>query len=105
MGAIYEYLGMTLDFSSADKVMFTMHDYISNIFSELPTEWVIGQATTPAADYLFNTDPDTENLSEEDEISVHHNVAKLLFMSMRARVDIQPTVAFIYKRVRKLGSG
>ena len=41
-GTIYEYLGMIFDFSSADKVMFSMYDYIINILSELTEDWFLG---------------------------------------------------------------
>ena len=50
---------------------------------------------------FFDTDPDTENLSEEDEILLHHNVAKLLFLSKSVRSDIQPIFVFICKRFYK----
>ena len=80
-GLIHEYLGMMINFSNADKVMFTMYDYIKNTLEELPEEWLSGGAGTP---HLFLVNPDFEKFSKKDAVFFHYNVAKLLFLLKRA---------------------
>ena len=54
-------------------------------------------------DYLFNIRDETEAraLEEERALAFHHTVAQLLFMSSRARRDIQTAVAFLTTRVKR----
>ena len=57
---------------------------------------------TPAAAHLFDTEEDNPALlSEEDATLFHHIVAKLLYLSKRARPDIQLAVAFLFTRVHE----
>ena len=62
-----------------------------------------GKAATPAADHLFTVrdESEAEYLPEEQAGKFHSIVAKLLFMSMRARRDIQTAVSFLTSRVKK----
>jgi hypothetical protein len=62
----------------------------------------MGRAVTPAADHLFNVQDEKEAraLEEEWALVFHHMVAQLLFISMRARQDIQTAVAFLTMRVK-----
>jgi hypothetical protein len=99
-GKVHEYLGMTIDYSDEGKVKFTMFDYLQNMFDELPAD-MDGEAATPAAAHLFQVNEiDPEKLSEDRAQLFHHNVAKLLFLSRRARPDIQTAVAFLCTRVK-----
>jgi hypothetical protein len=53
-------------------------------------------AATPAGNHLFQVNKENPVLLEEKEKEFfHHNVAKLLFLSKRARPDIQTAVAFL----------
>lgn len=100
-GKTHEYLGMTIDFTIKGKVMIRMDDYADNLLSEA-REDMEGVATSPAAEHLFevnNVDPDL--LPEKDAQYFHTMTAKLLFMSKRARPDLQQAVAFLTTRVRK----
>ena len=99
---VHGYLGITIDFRDTGKVNITIFDYVDEMISELPTK-MIGESATPASNYLFevrdNDDEDhllTPELSEE----FHHLVAKILFLSKRARPDLQTTVAFLTTRVK-----
>jgi hypothetical protein len=51
-GKVHDYLGMTLDFSTAGQVTITMIDYIKMICMDLP-KGMIGSAAKPAANHLF----------------------------------------------------
>lgn len=59
-----------------------------------------GHATTPAAGHLFTVDSEAKPLDEETAHLFYHNTAKLLFLSKRARPDIQTAVAFLTTRVK-----
>jgi len=58
--------------------------------------------TTPAADHLIQVRDEDEArpLPEEQETAFHHAVAQLLFLSARARRDVQPVTAFLTTRVK-----
>jgi len=62
---------------------------------------VSGTAPCPAADDLFTIDDNKPELSAEDKERFHAMVAKLPFLSKRARPDIQQAVAFLTTRVSK----
>ena len=89
---------MTIDYSTKEKVNFTMIDYIKGMLDELPVE-MEGTVATPASSHLFKVNDDAEKLSNTMSEMFHHNTAKLLFLRKRARPDIQPSVAFLCARV------
>lgn len=98
-GTVHEYLGMTLDYGITGKCRICMTDYVNEILDELP-ESMSGTAVTPAANHLFEVNEEAVKLSEADAQFFHHNTAKLLFLSKRARPDIQTAVAFLTTRVK-----
>jgi len=100
-GKVHDYLGMIFDFSPKGKVMVTRMEYIKNIIKDFPEE-IIGTKTFPAADHLFTVrDPSlVKVLPEEQAMAFHRTTAQLLFLSTRARQDIQPATAFLTTRVR-----
>ena len=49
----HEYLGMTIDWSTEGKVVFTMYDYLEDILSEAPTDFD-GEDVIPAISDLFS---------------------------------------------------
>ena len=99
-GTVHDYLGMTIDYSTKGKVQFRMADYVEGILDELPEE-MNGTAVTPASNHLFNTRDDTEILDTKRADTYHHLTAKLLYLSKRARPDLQTAVAFLCTRVSK----
>lgn len=98
-GKTHDYLGMQLDFTTPGKVKVTMVDYIDQLLDEAPQEFP-GTAPTPAARHLFDTSDDASKLSDERSATLHHFVAKSLYLAKRARPDIQLTVAFLCTRVQ-----
>ena len=97
-GHVHDYLGMTIDYGKQDKVVFTMYDYIDEIIGTLPAD-MTGTAASPAGDHLFKTNDKCEKLSVEKKETFHHYTAQLLFLSKRARPDLQTAVAFLCTRV------
>jgi hypothetical protein len=101
-GKVHDYLGMIFDFLPKGMVMVTMIEYIKNIIKDFLEE-IVGTKTSPAADHLFTVmrDPSLAKvLPEEQAMAFHRTTAQLLFLSSRARRDIQPATAFLTTRVR-----
>ena len=74
--------------------------YQDGIIDEFP-ELITGKAATPTTYHLFSVrDADeAKYLPEEKAIAFHHTNAQLLFLSSRARRDIQIAVSFLTTRV------
>jgi hypothetical protein len=98
-GKIHEYLGIQIDFTEDQKVKMTMYDYIDELIKESPAELLKGTSATPAANHLFNVNPDCEKLDDVDAALYHHLTAKLLYLSKRTRPDLLLAVSFLSKRV------
>ncbi len=102
-GKVHDYLGMIFDFSEKGKVMINMIEYIKGIINNFPKEIIVTR-TSPAPDHLFTVQDlsMTTPLPEEQAREFHHAAAQLLFLSARARQDIQPATAFLTTQVRCL---
>ena len=101
-GKIHEYLGMAIDFTNTGKVKIAMYDYVDEMISKLPTK-MIGESATPASNHLFEIRDDNDAdqlLTPELSEKFHHLVAKTLFLSKRARPNLQTAVAFLTTRVK-----
>ena len=101
-GKVHDYLGMDLDYSTKGEFKIAMIKYLMKIFEDFPEE-IRSTAPSPAADHLFNVRDASEAkyLTEEQAKHFHHAVAQLLFVSARARRDIQTAVSFLTTRVKK----
>ena len=99
-GKIHDYLGMTIDYTKKGEVKFTMYDYIIAFLKELPQE-MRGSALSPASSMLFEINTENPTLLQRTEQELfHRRVAQLLYLSKRARPDIQLPVAFLCTRVQ-----
>ena len=97
---VHEYLGMTIDYRTKGVVKFSMFDYLHDIIDGLPEHLKTNcNTTSPAANHLFEVNPEAKKLSEDQADEFHHYVAKLLFAAKRARPDLQTAVAFLCTRV------
>ncbi len=112
-GKTHKYLGMSLDFSHVNQCRIAMIYYVDEIvpaYDKALSDLDIGfctvkkksnQARTSAApDDLFIVDKDAEKLSEEGLTAFHNLVAKTLYTSKHARLDVSTTIAFLTMRVR-----
>ena len=109
-GKVHDYLGVTLDYSVKGKVKMSMHKYIKLTLKEFQEEVKktthrvdikkLKKVTTPAAEHLFDVDPEAKKLSERMKNIFHTTVAKLLFLAKRTRPDLQPAVPFLCTRVK-----
>ena len=84
-GKIYDYLGMTFDFSTPGEVKVSMDDYIDKFLTGFPEE-MFETTPSPAGDHLFKVHDEDERkvLLPEEQGSVYHNVVvQLLFAAFR----------------------
>lgn len=80
---------MTLDCSQPGKAQIKMLDCIDDVLAELPSD-MNGEAAAPASKHPFEVNNDNPIfLSQERSETFHHLVAKTLFMSKKARPDLQ----------------
>ena len=93
-GKLHKYLGMTIDYSSPGKVIFSMIEYIGKILDNIP-EYMNGESATPAA-HLFDIAEDTTKLSQDGANLFHHFVARLIHLSKRERPYIQLSVSLLF---------
>jgi hypothetical protein len=99
-GKVHDCLGMTLDCSRKGKAHIKMVDSIEKMLVDLPEEFD-GEAPTPAANHLFNTDENSPKVDEERAHYFHKHVAKTLLTCKQARPDLQTAVAFLCERVKE----
>jgi hypothetical protein len=96
---VIDYLGMDFDFVSLPgNVVINQTAYIEKVLSAHPVE---GEATSPARNNLFDEDTESPALQTADKEVFHTATAKLLYLSKRARPDIQVAVAVLTTRVQE----
>ena len=98
-GKKHVHLGMTLDCTTPGEVKIDMMDCVRAMIDECPVE-LTGTVSTPANDHLFKIDRGKKLGPMKAEV-FHANLAKALFLTMRARPDIRLTVAFLCTRVKE----
>jgi len=100
-GDKFTYLGIDFDHSKKGEVGVSMTPYLNDLLREFPEKLGAPQAS-PAADHLFciRDEEEAQPLPEEQAVAFHHTTAQLLFLSLRARRDIQTAVVFLTTRVK-----
>ena len=90
-----------MEFCDDGALEVSMFKYLNEVIEEFP-DIINGKAATPAHDWLFEIrdDKDAKKLSKEQALAFHHTVARLLFMVMRVRRDIQMALVFLTTRVK-----
>ena len=101
-GKVNEYLGMSLEFTTAGQVQFTMFDYIKELvdnFTKInPTT---NTAPNPSALHLFKVNEEAEILDEKRAQTFHTYVDKDFFATKHACPAIHTAVAFLTIRGTK----
>jgi Reverse transcriptase (RNA-dependent DNA polymerase)/Zinc knuckle len=98
-GDKHTFLGMDIKFNREDgTVTLAMNSYIMEAINDF-AEDVSSPASTPSGKGLFAVDPASCALPTTQAELFHSIVAKLLYISSRARSDISPTIAFLCTRV------
>jgi len=100
-GKVHKYLGMTLDFRTKGKLKIRMDEYVQNMLDEFPIKFAEAhKQATPAGNDLMRAG--TGNLLDKKKRECFHSfVAKGLFLSKRARLDVHQTIAVLSSRVRE----
>jgi len=103
-GREHHYLGMDLKFCKDRSLEVGMLDYVKDVINDFHKDVGMKSSKTPATGHLFQVrgDIDKKVLPEEQAVKFHHTVAQLLFLSTRARMEIQTAVAFLTTRANSL---
>ena len=97
-GKVHNFVGMDMEFKDDGTVEILMKQYILECIKVFYEK--MKRVTTPAKSSLFEIIDEVEMKTEKQEI-FHHIVAKLLYVSKRARVDIDLAVSFMCTRVSR----
>ena len=101
---------MTLDYSEKKKLMIDIWDYVKGMSDTFPIKFKKGEtAATAAGEDLFGQKSSNDMKLKNDKAEVFHTAtAQGLFLTKRARPDIQTGINFcvlrygiLMKRIRK----
>ena len=100
-GKVLNHPGMTFNYSKKGKVKVDMMSHVEDMSNKFPKKLQENEmAMMPAADNLFRKGHG-KKLNQERGENFHHVVTKGLFISKRARPDIQPMTAGLCARVKE----
>ena len=98
-GKQHDYHGMLLNYEVNGEVTIDMKKYVYDMLTDFPVQFRKEQtATTPASDKIFSTGVGKPIDSKRQEM-FHTFLAKGLFLSKRARPDIQQAIVDLATRV------
>ena len=97
-GKEHIFLGMHIVFNDDGTVSIQMKEYIEEAIADFLRK-TSKTAVTPANRNLFEINHDCVELTMEESDNFHSIVAKLLYVSKRARIDIELPIAFLCTRV------
>lgn len=93
----HSYLGMQLILKPGTVIIdmvISMETLLMNCSEE-----ALRAFTTPSGKDIFSVDENSEILLDTDRKQFHTNIAKLLYLSKRARPDILTAIGFLCTRV------
>jgi hypothetical protein len=99
-GREHTFLGMRIRYTDENTAVITMKDYLEEAITESGLD-ISRPASTPANRTIFEVDDTSEPLSREESEAFHSVSAKLLYVSLRAQVDLLLAIAFLCTRVSK----
>ena len=99
-GPEHVFLGMKIVYTKNGTAEIIMRDYLEEAITESELD-VTRSATTPARRNLFDINDNATPLKKKHADIFHSVVAKLLYVSIRARPDILLAVRFLCTRVSK----
>ena len=97
-GDKHTYLGMNFEIDDG-KVKLLMQDYLHECIEAFGEE-VQSNIKTPSTKNLMEVKENEDILDEEKHRRFHSIVQKLLYVSKRARLDLQLTIGFLCTRVK-----
>ncbi|KAI2502074.1 Reverse transcriptase (RNA-dependent DNA polymerase) [Fragilaria crotonensis] len=99
-GREHIFLGMKIVYKQNGTAEITMRDYLEEAIAESGMN-IRRSAATPARRDLFEDDPNAAPLDRKTAEVFHSVVAKLLYVSIRARMDILLAVIYLCTRVSR----
>ena len=81
------------------QVKVDMTKCVKDMVKDFPEE-ISKSASAPATDKLFHVH-DSPELDNNVKEHFHHFMARALFVAKRARLDVQPVIAFLCTRVQQ----
>ena len=97
-GREHVFLGMNIRYTDEGTAVIGMKRYLQEAIDECGLD-LRREASTPARRTLFEVDPTSARLDKGAGETFHRIVAKLLYVSIRARMDILPAIGFLCTRV------
>ena len=100
-GKIHSYLGINFEYSTDGEFKVSMIKYADQILDNFPN-MITSTHRSPAVGHLFKIREESKRklLPEEQVRHFHHLVAQMLFLYVRARLDLQTVVSFLTKQVK-----
>jgi Reverse transcriptase (RNA-dependent DNA polymerase) len=92
-GREHVFLGMNIRYTNDKTAVITMKDYLTEAIEESKLE-INKTIATPAGRDLFDVNEHAATLSTKQAEIFHSVSAKLLYVAIRARVDLLLTIAF-----------
>ena len=99
-GDNHTYVGMDIHLKRNREVTIAMINYLIECIADFGED-CSKVVATPAGNHIFESNPDCPKLTGAKRKKLHRIVAKLLFVAMRARPDIQVPVSYLTSRVTK----
>ena len=99
-GREHVFLGMDIKYTDKRTAVINMKRYLQEAIDECGLE-LQREASTPARRSLFEVDPTSTPLEKGAAETFHRIVAKLLYVSIRARMDLLLAIGFLCTRVSK----
>ena len=99
-GKSHVYVGTNITYGSDREAYINMVDHIKEAIDDFPEE-CISSVNSPAGMHLFEVNSSDNLIPENERRTFHKIVAKLLFISNRARPDIVVPISFLTSRVTK----
>ena len=99
-GKEHSFLGMKIRYTEESTAVISMKTYLQEAIDESGLD-IQRVATTPAKKNLFDVNDEAAPLDKIESESFHSVVAKLLYVSTRARMDLLLAVGFLCTRVSK----
>ena len=102
-GKSHKFVGMNFELLENGRLKILMKDYLEECIESFEKiDGTIGiKPNSPGGHDLFEVNESSKRLNVNKSEMFHHLVAKLLFVTKRARLDIEPTISFLCTRVTK----
>jgi hypothetical protein len=96
-----KYLGMELN-RDRTGIHMTMKNYSIECVQSREEELTsIGKVNSPADELLFEEDNDLELIPDDKQRRFHHDVARMLYLTMHVRPDLLTAISYLCTRVNK----